>query len=261
MKGHGEILYEWATDRQTYQMVYGHGYLICCLGLLGLVIHTAQSKVKEIRSPAKSWVQVYSISSGYWQGDFTWIVVARLSIIIATPHRVSFGQYLGCINLRTEQKSHNGFPAGGLILMTVTLITLSFKSYRPIRPSHWGPNRYPGIHEALVSCFGVLFYLIKDGSRICLGPLLILRGISKRYRLSIFHSLSFKTWHIDSPSQHFLHSLDSVTPTEQVYSKVDPAIPKEHKDRRTLSKKSIGGLALPVASYFQWKKKNWNTLL
>jgi L-alanine-DL-glutamate epimerase-like enolase superfamily enzyme len=49
---------------------------------------------------------------------------------------------------------------------------------------------------------------------------------------------------MNSPSQHFLHKLGLRDPEPEVYSKVDPAIPKEHKDRRDFIKKSIGGLAL-----------------
>ena len=104
--------------------------LICCLGLLGLVIHTAQSKVKEIGVRKVLGAGVFHIVRLLTR-DFTWIVV--LSIIIATPIVYLLANtWLHKFAYRTEI-SWWIFPAGGLILMTVTLITLSFKIIQAAR--------------------------------------------------------------------------------------------------------------------------------
>lgn len=97
---------------------------ICCLGLLGLVIHTVQSKVKEIGVRKVLGAGVFNII-GLLAKDFAWIVI--LSILIATPLIYMLAKkWLNTFAYRTEI-SWWIFPIGGVILMSVTALTLSFK--------------------------------------------------------------------------------------------------------------------------------------
>ena len=97
---------------------------ICCLGLLGLVIHTVQSKVKEIGVRKVLGAGVFNII-GLLAKDFAWIVI--LSILIATPLIYMLAKkWLNTFAYRTEI-SWWIFPIGGMILMAVTALTLSFK--------------------------------------------------------------------------------------------------------------------------------------
>ncbi|MEO5583280.1 MAG: FtsX-like permease family protein, partial [Saprospiraceae bacterium] len=108
----------------------GLAIFICCLGLLGMVLHTVQTRVKEVGVRKVLGASIPNIIQLLMK-DF--VVIFFLSMIIAAPLvYLLANKWLNKFAYRTEI-SWWIFPVGGVILMVVTSITLSFNILRAAR--------------------------------------------------------------------------------------------------------------------------------